>query len=129
MRPKGSWPEGAVGDVRFEGVFGRGSEFLEGTFGLVTDGGTGGAVPYDVLHVFYHLVPSAVSVSLAVGGADRAIGVASGSGMQPLLGHEGSRDHDLPGAELPSSELGAKELLGNGVVGLEFGSLSRGCAM
>ena len=82
-----------------------------------------------MLHVFYDLVPSAVGVSLAVGGADGAIGVASGGGMQPLLGHEGPSDHNLPGAEFPPSKLGPKELLDNGVVGFEFGVLSRGSAM
>ena len=129
VRPKGGRPEGAVGDVRLEGVLCDSSEFLKGTLGLVTDGSAGGAVPNDVLHVFYDLVPSAVGVPLAVGGANGAIGVASGGGMQPLLGHEGSSNHNLPGAEFPPSKLGTKELLDDGVVGFEFGVLSRGGAV
>ena len=49
--------------------------------------------------------------------------------MQPLLGHEGSSNHNLPGAEFPPSKLGTKELLDDGVVGFEFGVLSRGGAV
>ena len=95
---------------------------------MLPDGGTSWAVPDDVLHVFNDLVFDALGVLLAVRGARGAIGVALGGSVEPLLGHEGASDHELPGADFTPLQLGPQELLDDSIVGFELGVLTWGGA-